>query len=255
MAQLTDHEALPVYPAAARIVARILRGSTSLLSQRRPVWREPTLRSLRERLAHAATGGAGTFVQRLDCALSGADDETIQLAAEALYVHIVIADDVLPGTKRALVDTTLARMQQAPDLPGELAVALEGGLTPTAGAYTRRRLSQLLFLATAALAWRETAPRDRRVALDCPWAFRSWLWAVDVGGGHAQREALLHLVHPDTYEAIVSRPAKRRIVEAFSEPAVDGDLDRALLALRARLTPSEGSGFSFFAPPLAARWR
>jgi 5-methylcytosine-specific restriction enzyme B len=255
MAHLTDHVALPVYPAAERIVSRVLRGSTSLLSPRRPLWREPGLRSLRDRLGHAASDGTGTFVQRLDGALSDADDDTIQLAAEALYVHLVIAGDVLPGTKRALVETTLARMERPPHVPGEIAAALEGGLTPTAGAFTRRRLSQLLFLATAALAWREAAPRDRRAALECPWTFRTWLWTVEVGGGQAQREALLHLVHPATYEAIVSREAKRRIADAFGEPPVEGDLDRTLLALRARLAASHGAGFSFFAPPLAALWR
>jgi 5-methylcytosine-specific restriction enzyme B len=255
MAQLTNSAAQLVYPAARRVVTRVLRESTSLFSGRRPLWRDPVLGRSRERLTHATTHGTGTFEQRLGTALGDADDDVAQLVAEALYIHLLVADDVLPETKRRLLAIPLERMDRPLRVPTDLDGALAGGLTTTTGAFTRRRLSQLTFLVTSALAWRATRVQERRAALTSPWAFRSWLWTVEVDGAQAQREALLHLVHPDAFEATASRRTKVRIVEAFGTTVVDGDVDRALLTLRSELAAAHGHGFAFTEPALAGCWR
>jgi 5-methylcytosine-specific restriction enzyme B len=231
MAALTSPEAQVVYPAARRIVARVLRDATSVLHSRRALWREPVLAALRERLAHAIDQGVGPFEERLDVALADADDDVVQLAAEALYIHLLIAADVHPATKRRVLTTTLDRMDRPPRIRDELDAALDGGLAATTGAFTRRRLSQLVYIVAVAQRWRVTPAAARRTALADPWAFRSWLWTVEVAGAQAQREALLHLVHPETFLATVSRPHKRRLVEAHGLALPDGDVDRALLAL------------------------
>ena len=46
--------------------------------------------------------------------------------------------------------------------------------------------------------------------------FRQFVFALPPNSAFAQREALLHLVHPDTFEPIVSREMKREIVDCFS---------------------------------------
>lgn len=95
----------------------------------------------------------------------------------------------------------------------------------------------------------------RRAALEDPWTFEDWLWQLPPDGGQAQREVVLHLVHPEAFEPIVSRAVKRRIVEGFGAPASEGDVDRALHRLRAELTQVHGPGFSYIDPAVAATWR
>jgi 5-methylcytosine-specific restriction enzyme B len=93
------------------------------------------------------------------------------------------------------------------------------------------------------------------VALEDPWAFRAWLHEVPVDGAQAQREALLHLAHPATFEPITSVAAKRQIVAALGRANErELDVDAALVAIRERLTPRHGADFSFGAPPLVDRW-
>ena len=52
-----------------------------------------------------------------------------------------------------------------------------------------------------------------------PWEFKRIVFSIDVNYAYPQQAALLHLVHPDTFEPIVSKGHKDRIVRAFGQPA------------------------------------
>lgn len=250
-----DRPAADLRPAADHVRERVWVRGTSLCRARDRLWRPPMLHALHERLRAAADQGDGDLAARWDAALTGADEGVVRLAAEALAVHLLIAGDIRADTKRAQIEATLALAPGAPALPAVVAAALEAGPTPTGVAFKRRRLSQIAFLLVAVAAWRATTPQERRTALRDPWAFRTWLHGQPADGGHAQREALLHLVHPGTFEPITSLRAKHRIVEALGQPDERTlGVDAALLAIRARLTPELGAGFSFGAPPLVHRW-
>ena len=56
-----------------------------------------------------------------------------------------------------------------------------------------------------------------------PWTFKDVLFAVPMPkGSYIQREALLHLVHPDTFESIVSRGYKEQIATNLRAATDDG---------------------------------
>ena len=70
-----------------------------------------------------------------------------------------------------------------------------------------------------------------------------------------QRHALLHLIHPDTFEDMVSQYAKRDIANALALPnEVGSSDDRTVTAIRARLTADYGENFSFYDDDLRAVW-
>jgi 5-methylcytosine-specific restriction enzyme B len=246
----------PFTTAAALIRERVLVRGTSLLRARDRLWRQPALDRLVTRVRAAAAADGGSVHERWHAALDGAGEDVVRLAAEGLAVHVLIAADLRAATKRRLLTETLAHLRDPPPLPAALDAALGCGPTPTGVAFKRRRLSQVGFVLAAAGAWRALPPADRRDGLGDPWAFRDWLRTVPVDGAHAQREALLHLAHPATFEPITSAAAKARIVAALGRAGERslGDPDAALLAIRARLTPRHGEGFSFAAPPLVDRW-
>jgi 5-methylcytosine-specific restriction enzyme B len=246
----------PFADAADLIRDRVFSKGTSLLRGRDRLWRQPHLGVLADRVrAVAVDAGGGGLHDRWHAALDGADAAVVRLAAEALYVHLVIASDITPATKRAHIADTLAWLEDPPPLPPLLAAALDVGRTPTGIAFKRRRLSQVLFLLTAVGAWRDLPPDARRSGLADPGAFRDWLDGVPCGGATAQREALAHLVHPAAFEPITSLAAKRRIVATFGgAEEVDLPLDAALGRIRTRLAAEHGDGFSFGAAPLVDRW-
>jgi len=247
----------PAYAAAALFVDRALARNASLFASKRRAWAPDVLDDLCRRLADPG-GAAGTsFDQRWTRQLDGASPETVHLAAELLYVHVVFATDLRAATKRRLVGETLARSPSAPALPPVLDAALEGGIAGTGVAYKARRQSQLQLLADAARAWKRLPAAQRRGLLTQPRHFKAWLFSVPHRGAYAQREALLHLVHPAAFEPIVSPRVKERIVAAFSRdvPAGVDDVDDALAAIRAALERRHGAAFRFDDPGVAARWR
>lgn len=250
----TDSAPSPVRPAADHVVHRVLRLGRAVFSTG-PGWRTPELHVLMTRVRRAAAHGDGPWEERWASAVRGQGDAVIQLAAESLYAHVLFPDDLRAATKRSLVMGTVAWMEDPVQVPPRLDAALEVGIAGTGIAFTRRRLSQLAFLLSAAAAWRGMAAPQRRAALEDPWTFKDWLWQIPPDGGQPQREILLHLVHPQAFEPIVSRAVKRRIVEGFGAAPPDGDVDRGLHRLREQLSPEHGPGFSFMDPAVAAAWR
>ena len=260
MAYATEPTAAGVYGAADRFVGRALRTGGNLF-QGAKVWTAPVLDDLHARLADGlapkSEGDRQTFGQRWDTQLGGAPDTTVQLAGELLFVHVLFAADLTAKTKRDLVYGTLTRASAPATVPHDLDQALESGLARTGIAFKTRRQCQLCLLLDAVRTWRDLRAPMRRTLLDDPWAFKAWLFALPHDGAHAQREALLHLVHPATFEPIVSPKMKTRIVQAFAEnvPADVSDVDEALIWIREALTEDHGEGFWFTAPGLVEHWR
>jgi len=79
------------------------------------------------------------------------------------------------------------------------------------------------------------------------------LFALPISRAYAQREALLHLVHPDSFEAIVSGANKRDFAARFAAyvTAPSDDVDRKLAQIRARVDQLYGPGLSLYtmSPP------
>lgn len=256
MALVPAPAARPVYDAAARVRDLALARGASLFDGVTRVWTLPVLDALAERQGVDAVPGE-TFDQRWERSLDGAPDAVVQLAGELLFVHVLIASDLTPRTKRHLVCGTLARAVEPALLPAWAEAALDGGVVRTGIAFKARRLSQVRLVLHAARSARRARPPRRAELLGDPWACKSWLHGLEHDGAQSQRGALLHLLHPETFEPIVSDRMKRRIVAAFDQevPEEVGDVDEALIWIRRALTSEHGDGFSFVEPALAARWR
>ena len=99
-------------------------------------------------------------------------------------------------------------------------------------------------------------PSERDRLLEDPWAFRNFVFRQDIHVAYTQREALLHLVFPDTFESVVSKDWKDRIAQVFRDYVPDGtdNVDRRLAAVRRSLESKYGHGFHFYDPRLRAIW-
>ena len=72
-----------------------------------------------------------------------------------------------------------------------------------------------------------------------------------------QRQALLHLVHPDTFERIVNVDHKNKIAAQFGGLVEDpvGDVDRKLHEIRSTLEQTHGAErFGFYSPDIRSQW-
>ena len=128
----------PVYTAIEQWIDRCLRVDGSLFRRGHSVWNEDNLATL---LPLGTIEGAD-FESKLKENLAGSSDEVIQLAAEVLYVHLLMSNDMQEPTKRALVVGVLAIADPPVTLPADLDAALATGLANTGIAYKTHRRSQ-----------------------------------------------------------------------------------------------------------------
>lgn len=258
MARYPSPSSRAVYAAADQWVSRALRADDSLFTPGRAVWAPDALEDLWQRFVVEEDLSSDPFATKLERQLDGASDATIELAAEAIYFYFLMVSSVRGETKRALVDQVLSWMSAPAAMPLDLAQALEDGLASAGIAFHTHRWHQLKFLLDVVRAWKEESADARAAMLDDPWAFRAFVYGRPIDSAYMMREALLHLVHPDSYERILSREMKQTIATRFSDlvSTPDADVDLGLLEIRQRLAEEYGVDFDYFDnEELLSRWQ
>jgi hypothetical protein len=222
----------------------VLDEQGSLLRPGRSIWTPSNLDELYDRVIGHPDLGAGSFTDKLVRQTRGASSEIIQLASEALFVFHLKDAETPATTKRVEIQRVLEGMPDPPAIPDELAAALESGVAR----YGRGKLHKrwhFTYLLRFARRWLELGSDQRRELREDAWVFREFLEQIKVQAGGFQQDAIMHLVHPEVFEPIISRGDKRAIVGAFgnlvSEPT--SDPDRALQQIRAAL--AGGPDFHF----------
>jgi MoxR-like ATPase len=221
-----------LYDVAARWVDACLRRDDSLLTPGTAIWSKETI-------AEAAAPLLVDDIRKLDYVtklrdqLEGVSDAGIQFTAELLYVLSLPIGNIGAPAKRQLLDTVLGWMTEPVGVPDDLAAELDGGVANYgAGVVQRDRYAK--YFVQFAQRWKELDPGEQGRLLEDPWAFHAFVH--DLGAPPLmQREAILHLVHPDTFEYALAPADKTRIAKAFSglRPVAEApDDDRALVEVR-----------------------
>ena len=222
-----------VYAAAEKWVDCALRSDGSLFTPRTPIWTSQWLGELRERFDRPDEG-EGDFHQKLEQQLADSSPKVYQLMAEVLYVHyLIIWHQSMKGdTKLDRIVTVLGWSNQHIKIPVHLVAGLIPGIASLGAGATHRR-SYVRFLIKFVESWKNMESSECDRLLKDPWEFKDFA-ALSDGKTNAQREALLHLVFPDTFEGMVSVSDKRKIASAFAhlvkEPT--DDVDCKLMQIR-----------------------
>jgi len=204
----------------------------------------------------------GTYLDRLTGQMQGLPDEAIQLMAELHVVHLLLLSSKAMGQGKKLdyVTTFLSLMTSPPPVPSKIVDALSGGILHP-GMFTLSRPDVgITWLISFSRRWKDLPASEQTSTAADPWALRAFAEAVPAPGTPAQaetpRRSLLHLAHPDTFEPIVSPGQQAEIFERFGPEMgiTDPDSDRALLAIRERLTPTYGQRFSWYDEPVKSMW-
>lgn len=245
-----------VYAAAQRFVDDCLTRDGSLFTPERQIWRLPTLNDLHERFVEQPDTSGDPFQVKFARQLSDAPDPTILLAAEVMFVHFLPAANVGGHRKRELINGVLGWMERPVEMPAELDAVLDTGLMSMGVAFNTRRNFNVAFLIDFARSWRELAAAERNRLITDPWAFKIYLYGLPIFAAYPQRQALLHLIHPDSFEDIAYGAHKAEIVAAFADRIGDAgeDEDRRLAAIRESLEAEYGHRVNFYESPLYEQW-
>ena len=249
------------YAAATEWVNRALRYHDSLFTPGKAIWTAELLSELRARFLDHPDDTKDPFYTKVRRQLTGSEPEVFQLMAEAFYFVSLI---VWHGQFKAA--TKLARVKglllEDVEIPDHLVKGLDPGMAGIGPGFASGLPYYVGYIIEFADQWKESEPTG---LLDDPWGFKEFALGIDLKEGlfgsnttHyiTQRHALLHLVFPDEFQAIVSTNHKNTIANAFSnyvsEPS--DDVDRRLMQIRSNLESELGRGMHFYDPVIQVRW-
>ena len=260
-------DAANVYKAAEEWVERALRSDDSLFTPGKPIWTSQWLGELHERFLNRPDESSDKFLAKIERQLANSPPEVYQLMAEALYVYFLITDTTGSSKKQENIKTVLGWSQHAVSIPSDLVDGLTPGIAGTGQAFNHLRPFQVGSIIEFTEQWKQQPSSSQERLLDDPWAFKEFLVAIKFRSlllrdsqkkTSAQGQALLHLVFPDTFEAIVSFEHKTKIAKAFAhlvEDPSENDIDRKLGTIRRALAAEYGTDVHlFYEPNIRERW-
>ena len=265
--RLTANGTERVYAAADLWVKRALWIDDSLFTPGKPIWSKEVLGEVHRRFLDRPDESGDSFLEKLERQLKGGQPEVYQLMGEALYLYFLYVATKNSGKEQEVIETVLNWSPDRVGIPPGLVTSLTPGIgTPGTFFFTARPF-QLAFLFEFVEQLKGQAMVEQRRILGDPWNLKNFLAGLEfqsrmmqenVNKPLAQREALLHLVFPDTFEVITSVDIKARIAKAFSHLVANPpeDVDRQLQKIRSSLEPSHGSRDYFFHehPAIRAQW-
>lgn len=261
MCRCSVEQAEELYGAARLIRAEAFERDGSVFTPGQPVWTVSHLDKLKsllpdERLKDLPGPSTPTFldVLRDRLRLHRADDEVVQLAAEVVFIYFwILSPGQMGGVKKTdEIQKILERMTRPVAIPPLCESALGTGVAMNPG-YMSNRRHLIEWLIKLVQHVKGLAADKREGILKDPWEFKLCAVDINVKRGGPMRQALLHVMFPETFEPIVSEEKKKRYVkEASKLPSVvasdsdDDDVDRQLLDIRQQLTSRYGEGFNFW---------
>ena len=257
-----------VYAATQKWVYCALRKDDSLFTPGKPIWTRELLGKLRECYLNQPHVGEGGFYDKLRQQLEGSLPEVYQLMAEALYAQFLIIwkEGMGQEAKKSGVEQVLSWGAPIATIAKDMIDGLTPGIA-LSQALLQYRPYQVGLIIEFADQWKTLEPSERDRLLDDPWAFKNQVMGMKPDSlllrekqdtPQAQREALLHLVHPDAFEGTVSVDHKKKIAEAnalahfVTEEILD--VDRKLVKIRRGLEAGLDRDFGFYDSDIRRLW-
>ena len=265
-------EFMPVYEAADLWIERALKRDDSLFTPGTPIWSERWLGEARTRfLDKIEAWNGGDFFGKLETVLADnpcCPPEVYQLMGEAVYAtYLMVWHDVV-GQEKKIANINRATGNRV-GIPHCLHAGQETGIM-TPGAFFIAKVGvHPAFVIEFVDKWKKEGLGDELLDRNdpkAPWKFkkvvmetelRKKMKGVAYGAPNFMRVALLHMAHPDTFEAMVV-PNKQKLATA---PKLDhlitqktDDPDCRIYQIRAALESKYGKRIDFFNPPISPLW-
>ena len=268
-ARKTDNGVEQVYAAAQQWAQCALESDGSLFTPGKPIWTPELLDVLQALFLNQPDEGKESTFPKLERQLDGAPPEAYQLMAEVLYFQYLVHHGIKGDTKRERVSRVLKWSGQEVTIPADLIAGLTPGIATVGASFSSGLPFYLGFIIEFVRQWKETSPSEQESRLSDPWAFKRFATNIkfhsellrlpkNVAKTRVQYHAMLHLVHPDTFEGIVSDGYKATIAAADKlahyATTSDDDVDRKIGQIRQALETKIRKNFQFWDGDIRALW-
>ena len=264
----TGDVAEKMYAAAQNWVDSALRKDDSLFTPGEPIWSSQWLGELRPRfLEQPGVSREGDFLPRLKEQLAGSRPEVYQLMAEALYIHYLI-QYLRRQTKLNKIAPVLEWSPRPVSIPQPLIDGLQSMLVNARAGFADKRISyQVGTLIESVEQWKKLESAEHDQLLDEPEAFKNFLFTRRFNSpllvnnqntGDLERHLMLHIVHPNSFEAMLGNDKKKLAeAKAFSHffTYKTADVDEAIYQIRKGLEAKFARTISFYDGEIQQHWK
>lgn len=250
-AEVPDGDAATTYQGMSLLRERSLQHGRSTLIGDEGVWSPASAAEVQTRLTNVE-GADLSYDDRLHAALDGAQRQVVLLAADLRYMHLLPMYGMAGDVKERKLDQLLAIVGEG--VPPELRPTLEPGVVAWGSGYSRA-WDQFRLLVRFAGWISGLGPEARERVLGDPWAFKDGVFALEASGAQMARESLLHIVHPETFDAVFNEHHKNKIQRRWPELVqTPDDRDRALIEIRQALEARHGRRIDWYEPAIKDLW-
>ena len=260
------------YQAAERFKANALLANDSLFTPGTPIWTPELLGQIHTRFLDRPDAGGAGFYKKLQLQLANRPVEVYQLMGEVLYVHHLILSMRIDAKRRNIAGNPRVdgeEIKWSPKLvsiPPELDEGLQSRFINPGGGYAQIPF-QVGTLIETVEQWKELEAGKREILLKDPWDFKKFLFGVNFRSrllinnqnrGDAERQLLLHILFPETFETILRNDklgiCKAKAFASFFDPQ-EPDVDRKVQRIRRVIEEKIGRGFNFFGQDIRPYWK
>ena len=265
-------EFMPVYEAADLWIERALKRDDSLFTPGTTIWSRDCIAKARTRfLDRIGEWKGGDFFGKLETVLADVPDcqpEVYQLIGEAVYVTYLMVWHGVVGQEKKIDNINRATGNRV-EIPHCLHAGLETGIMTPGAFFIANFGVHPAFVIEFVDKWKKECSRDElldRADPKAPWKFKKFVMEMGLrvvtkgiahGAPNFMRVALLHMAHPDTFEAMVI-PNKQKLATApklkHHITQKTDDPDCRIKQIRAGLESEYGEDFTFFDPKIYPLW-
>jgi 5-methylcytosine-specific restriction enzyme B len=231
-------------------VQRGLREGSSVFDPDRDVWTVAAISELRTRFIEAPDAGGGTFVEKIRLQLAEATDEARLLMAELVTWQVlpIFEGAIGFGKKKERISAILQTMDEPAVIPDQVLSGLKTGVVHPGQAMLTNTFQAMALLLSVVEAYLQSSIEVQQQVLSDPWAWKSFVFSVRGRSFPTQRNALLYMVHPETFIDSFSDQDKGLIRNTFITSDADstGDVDRDLFSIGLRIQQETGTHVDFY---------
>lgn len=244
-----------IYKTARLWAKTCLVEDGSLFSPGEQIWVSDGATRLNEAIG-VADIGEGTFESKLASQIGDLPKSTIQLCAEEYFMLLLCECDPKGETKTANVSRVLGLAEGAPGLPKEFEAALFDGGVATFGSVQSRIDNALRAIVPFSLDIKLMDQGERLGVIQDEGRLRELVLKHFTSYAGAWGRALLHMLHPDTFPALISGADRRKILSTFSLLVGDEveDEDARLIEIERRVVDAAPGTWELYQPPIKSVW-
>ncbi|MDQ0924571.1 5-methylcytosine-specific restriction protein B [Pseudarthrobacter sp. W1I19] len=240
-------------------VERGLREGSSVFDPDRDVWTVAAITELRTRFIEAPDAGGGTFVEKIRMQLAEASDEARLLMAELVTWQVlpIFEGAIGFGKKNERISAILQTMDEPAVIPDVVLKGLKNGVVHPGQAMNSNTFQAMVLVLSVVENYLQSSIEVQQEVLSDPWAWKSFVFSVKGRSFPTQRNALLYMVHPETFTDIFSDEDKGLVRNAFISSDADstGDVDRDLFNIGLRMQQETMAPVDFYDEQHKPLWK